>query len=207
MSLIAQISCTTMVGCASSPSVPADRSVTGGCGAMPDPRWFVLQTHQQAERWAAENLGRAGFTTFLPMITELRRDRVVRTMMHKVRVPCFAGYLFVQFCPATDAWRPVIKSEGVRRMFTTASDRPIPVRRGEVEKLRGWLDAKNEPLMELPAFATGTELRVTAGPFADRDGVCLWSSETRVRLLMQVLGSEVAVDVARGAVTAVDQVP
>lgn len=54
--------------------------------------------------------------------------------------------------------------------------------------------------VELPPFAAGTPLRVTAGPFVDHTGICLWSSETRTRLLMQVLGSEVAVTVPRGTV-------
>ncbi len=179
---------------------------TGGGGALsavrqPDPRWYVLQTHQHAESWAEANLKRAGYDTFLPMIQEMRRDRVLRTMTRKVDAPCFAGYLFIRFCATTDPWRwPVLKAQGVKRIFCTMSDRPIPVPHGQIEKLMAEADARRVVTTTAPPFAAGTELMVTAGPFTDREGVCQWSSETRTRLLMQVLGAEVVVEVARGAV-------
>lgn len=176
----------------------------GSRSTVADPRWFCLQTHAQAEAWANENLTRQGYTTFLPLVTEKRLDRVTRTMTRNVEVACFPSYLFVRFCPDSDPWKPIVSSRGVRRLFLTGSLRPIPVRRGEVEKLIEKSDDRKIFAAEMPAFDAGTELRVTAGPFADRDGVCLWSSETRVRLLMQVLGSEVAVEVARGAVKAAE---
>lgn len=175
----------------------------GGARPNPDPRWYVLQTHQQAEPWAEANLKRAGYQTFLPLVRELRRDRVIRSMMHKVDVPCFPGYLFVRFCALTDPWRyPVCKQQGVKRIFCTATDTPIPVPRGQIERLMEEADARRVIDTELPPFAAGTQLTVMAGPFADRDGICVWSSEMRTRLLMQVLGGEVVVEVARGAVRA-----
>jgi len=192
-------------------------SVEGGhslaaldCGshrATPDPRWHCIQTHSQAERWAHENLVRQGYTAFLPMVTERRPDRVLPSMTHKVEVPLFRGYLFVRFDPISDQWRPIVSTRGVRRLFLTETLRPIPVRRGQIEKFMADSDARSILTAELPAFTAGARLCVTNGPFADHEGVCLWSSETRTRLLMQVLGSEVAVEVARGAVKAAEGAP
>jgi transcriptional antiterminator RfaH len=209
MSIIAQIPCTTTGDCATTSSAPPAGNAPG-CGshrATPDPRWFCVQTHSQAERWAHENLTRQGYATFLPLVTERRPDRVTPSMTHKVEMPLFRGYLFVRFCPLTDQWRPIVSTRGVRRLFLTETMRPIPVRRGQIEKFMEQSDARSVLAAEMPAFAEGELLRVTAGPFADHEGVCLWSSETRTRLLMQVLGSEIAVDVARGAVTAVEPMP
>lgn len=169
----------------------------------PDPRWFVLQTNYHAERVADATLKRAGYETFLPLVRELRRDPVLKTMTHKVDVLCFPGYLFIKFCPLTDPWRwPVLKAQGVKRIFCTMTDCPIPVPRGQIEKLMEEADARQVLETEAPPFPPGAELTVTAGPFMGRDGVCQWSSETRTRLLMEVLGAMVAVEVARGAVRA-----
>lgn len=199
--------CTPPSICGSTSSVAPDGPRALGCGShrpVPDPRWHCIQTHSQAERWALENITRQGYTAFLPMVTERRPDRVTPSITRKVEVPLFRGYLFVRFCPLTDQWRPVASSRGVRRLFLTETLRPIPVRRGQIEKFMAESDARSILAAELPAFTKDTRLRVIAGPFADHEGVCLWSSETRTRLLMQVLGSEVAVEVARGAVRAAE---
>jgi transcription antitermination factor NusG len=167
-------------------SKPQICKIDGGAMSVvqaPDPRWYVLQTNHHAENWAASNLRRAGYQTFLPLIREMRRDPVLRTMSRKVDVPCFTGYLFVNFCATTDPWRwPILKAEGVKRIFCTMSDRPIPVPRGQVELLMQEADARSVVQTELPPFAAGSELIVTAGPFADRHGICQWSSEKRTRL-------------------------
>lgn len=208
MSIIAKIPCTVTGDYANtSPLAPAGNAPR--CGShtatpSPDPRWHCIQTHSQAERWAHENLTRQGYAAFLPMVTERRPDRVMPSMTHKVETPLFRGYLFVWFDPLTDQWRPIVSTRGVRRLFLTETLRPIPVRRGQIEKFMAESDARSILSAELPAFTVGARLCVTNGPFADHEGVCLWSSETRTRLLMQVLGSEVAVEVSRGAVKAAE---
>ena len=178
-----------------------------GGGAMsaahPDPRWYVLETNGGKADFAEANLKRAGYETFQPLVRVLKRDPILKTLTRKVDVPCFPGYLFVKFCALTDPWRwPVLKTQGVRRIFCTMTDRPIPVPRGEIERLIAEAEVRRVIDSELPPFAAGTELVVTAGPFADHAGVCQWSSETRTKLLLQMLGSEVVVEVARGAVRA-----
>ncbi len=121
-------------------------------------------------------------------------------MTHKVQVPCFAGYLFIELDINHDPLHPVTKGKGVKRLFCSGTGRPIPVPRGVIEHIMVAAAERRFLAVELPAFVVGTHLRITAGPFVDHTGICLWSSETRTRLLMQVLGSEVAVTVPRGTV-------
>ena len=174
-----------------------------GCGSrVADPRWFVFQTHSQSENWAQANLVRQGYEVYVPRETVLRRDPVLKTMTNKVEVCCFPGYGFVRFCPNTDTWRPIVSTRGIKKLFCTSSERPMPVRHGDVERLIEQEESRRVVSAELPPFAPGEELVVTAGPFADRQGICHSSSESRTRLLMQVRGAEVVVEVARGAVRA-----
>lgn len=172
------------------------------------PRWYVLETHAKAERWAAQCLGRAEYVTALPLVTERRRDRVIRSMTHKVRVPCFPGYLLIQLRIGRDSIHSVQHSEGVRRMFCSSDNQPIPLRPGVVEALmasaeldgRQFADLRHPAGGSLPAFTADTLLRITDGPFTDHEGVCLFSSSDRVRLLMTVMGSPHVVTVPRAAV-------
>jgi transcription antitermination factor NusG len=83
-------------------------------------RWAVVHTHPQAERWAAQNLSRSGYVTYLPMLTVIRHDRVTRTMTRRVQIPMFSRYLFVQH-DQDDLWRPIRETPGVKAVLTNGS--------------------------------------------------------------------------------------
>jgi transcription antitermination factor NusG len=99
-----------------------------------------------------------------------------------------------------DALHPVLHSEGVKRMFTTTTGEPIPIRNGVVEALLAAADERRALSTALSPLAQGTVTRITAGPFADHTGVCTWSTAERVGLLMRILGGDIEVSVERRSV-------
>jgi transcriptional antiterminator RfaH len=81
-----------------------------------DHYWAVCHTHPQAERWALLNLTRQGYEAYLPLMTVTRRDRVVRSMTHRVEVPLFSRYLFVNL-QSDQRWVPVQYTLGVHQLL------------------------------------------------------------------------------------------
>ncbi len=206
-------------------TVRASRGATVRVCASGGPRWYLVQTAVRAERRTAQRLGWEGYATTLPLVSEPRRDRVRRRVVHTVRVPAFPGYVFVALDLQREALHPVLHCEGVKRMFTDGAGQPVPIRRGVVERLAaetGELLARRNPqdlrgpteerrssrkplggFGELAALAEGSRLRVTAGPFEDHEGICLWSTADRVALLMEVMGGAWEFVVPRSSVSAV----
>lgn len=61
----------------------------------------------------------------------------------------------------------------------------------------------DRPIVEDPRpklIEAGAVVRVTGGPFADMQGVCVWDDRKRVRLLMDLLGGAREVTLPRRVV-------
>src|SRR3546814_20467106 len=65
-------------------------------------RWFVVYTHPGAERMAEGQLGRQGFTTYLPRRMKERRHA---RRCERVTAPLFPRYLFVEPDLGAQRWR------------------------------------------------------------------------------------------------------
>lgn len=156
----------------SSPSLHRD-PVHQACGRISGPRWFVVQSHSQAERLAAREIGEKGYRAYLPMQVTERRDRVLASLVHLIHVPLFSGYLFTEFDRDTDPWTPIRYCEGVKQIFMTPSQRPIAVPRGVIEALIDEAPTRlklPEALME--PIEKGARVRINRGALVDNLGVC-----------------------------------
>lgn len=153
------------------------------------------------EDQAARELGSQGFATCFPRFLERtpKGEETLRAM--------FPSYLFVQFDPAADQWRPIVSTRGVRRLFSTPSLRPIPLPRGVVEAFlihpNAIVDVRPNAL-RLAMIRVGTRVKILSGPFANLSGVCSQTSQQRVSLLMDTLAGRVAVTVPRENVGVAD---
>jgi transcriptional antiterminator RfaH len=152
------------------------------CGS----RWHAAQTHPQAERWAEANLKQQGFETCLPMVTERRPDRVTPSMVHLVEVPLFPRYVFVKFDRNRTPWGCILSTRGVATLLCLTPHCPTPIRPGVVERLIATADERR--IIKRDVIQEGQAVKIIAGPFADHEGVCLWSSEERVEVMMTCFG-------------------
>ncbi len=177
------------------------------CGSFSDP-WFVVQVSQtmrgtqSGEHIALRNITtNLGIRCHLPMFAEVRRDPVKKVDVERIR-PVFPGYLFAQFNPDRPDWRRIHSETAVRRVFLSATLRPLPVPTAIVEALmaRGRPgDGVIDKLYVGPEFprqvTVGDRVKITSGPFADVYGICQLSSQKRIVLLLDLFaGPRVTVD-------------
>src|SRR3546814_18322512 len=86
-------------------------------------RWFVVYTHPGAERMAEGQLGRQGFTTYLPRRMKERRHA---RRCERVTTPLFPRYLFVELDLGAQRWRAVNGTFGVSYLVAMRSEeRPV----------------------------------------------------------------------------------
>ena len=158
-------------------------------------RWYVVQTLPNREANARVQLEAQGFRTFLPRYAKtVRHARKLMT----VSAPFFPRYLFVALDLGRDRWRSVNGTFGVAGLVM-GDGFPMPVQHGVVESLQ----ALAVPTA-ICSWRTGLPLAsacaCSSGPFADMVGkLARLDGGGRVQVLLQLLGGEVAVSVARAA--------
>ena len=89
--------------------------------------WYAVQTRARNEKVISERLQEQGLTTFLPLVTEVRRwsDR-----KKKVELPLFSCYVFVKLVASNNDERMrVYRTNGVFRIVSMRGEAiPIPGR-------------------------------------------------------------------------------
>jgi transcription elongation factor/antiterminator RfaH len=159
-------------------------------------RWYAVQTLPQREFGARAQLEAQSYRIFLPChLKTVRHARKLKT----INAPFFPRYLFVQLDLSRDRWRSINGTFGVASLIMDG-ERPMPVPVGIVEALQARLQpdaasAHNDDLQ------VGQSVEVMVGPFANLAGE-LESCEgkTRVRVLLQLMGSLKRVSLDRDAI-------
>jgi transcription antitermination factor NusG len=167
--------------------------------------WSVAQTESQREATAAEWLRRDGFEIYLPKIKITRRvvDRQERARIIARVVPLFPSYLFVRI---VNRWWSIGNTIGVTQLLL-AGDHPASVSDKEISKImaqeRGGLIRLPQP----PGLKRGDQVRVLRGSFQDHIGVYEgMSGKQRERVLLDLLGRQVVVDLPSNDLQPLDSV-
>ena len=161
-------------------------------------RWYAVHTQPMRENVAQGQLQIQTFETFLP--TRLKTVRHARRM-RTVLAPLFPRYLFVRVNVARERWRCINGTIGVTGLVMQG-EMPHPVPHGVVEALEAAADPRGLIRFE-EVLKPGCRVRVMAGPFADQLGTLGRIGDAdRVRVLLQIMGSEVPVEVPRQLVAA-----
>jgi transcription elongation factor/antiterminator RfaH len=158
-------------------------------------RWYVVQTLPHRESRAQLQLAAQGFRTFLPRYAKtVRHARKLGT----VSAPLFPRYLFVALDLDRHRWHSVNGTFGVAGLVM-GDEFPLSVQIGVVESLAA--SCSDDGHVQLAdGLAVGQAVRVLSGPFADMIGKLVrLDGGARVQVLLQLLGGEVPVSVARAA--------
>lgn len=189
--------------CQSKTTSPVDRPGDIDCGRYMSP-WFCVQTEPKSEHHALLALSEIGFKSYLPQIV-VRQTRYGRT--EAVIKPLFPSYLFATFDPATDEWGLIYRVRGVKRVFTNTAGRPVALRSGEIEHVmtsgRAGDGAIDPEAPAFPRIAPGASVRITGGAMTDWSGVCAWSTDERVGVLMTMFAAERVIPMSRASVEVV----
>jgi transcriptional antiterminator RfaH len=170
--------------------VPDEASVQPG-GLFAGQRWYVVHTLPVREIRARTHLENQGFVTFLPQRQKtVRHARKFKTVV----APFFPRYLFVVFDLMRDRWRSINGSMGVASLIMQG-DLPQPVPVGVVETLQALMDNRGQLNFE-KSFRVGDRVRLTAGPLAEKIGICDRLDDAgRVRVLLDIMGGQIPVQV------------
>jgi transcriptional antiterminator RfaH len=167
--------------------------------ALPDRRWYAVQSQPKREQLALLHLERQRFAAFCPSVAKVRRG--VRGTM-AVQAPFFPGYLFVHLDLENERWRSINGTIGVIRLVGfSSSGRPAPLPQGFIERLQQ-LNSDGE-LESDDGLTAGDAVRVIGGPFDDLCGVLESASDDdRVTILLSLLRQETRVSLKRGSLIA-----
>lgn len=156
--------------------------------AVDVPMWRVFATWGQAEISAARELTRQGYTVEMPLIAIRRRDPVVTSIWHTVRVPLFPGYGFIHLTN-TEAREPIAATHGVRELLHRPNGKLSVVADAVIDRLRAEQETRLQlPKETAPALQSGTLVRITGGAFADHAGTVLECDGVRTRVEMMMFG-------------------
>ncbi len=155
-------------------------------------RWYLVRTHTGREAFAAEQLERQAFVTFLPK--QPKTVRHARRLTVKLAA-YFPGYLFVQLELARQRWRSINGTLGVIHLVGRG-ERPAPVPSGVVEALMAAADPRG--VLQGPPLQAGQQVRIIAGAFADKLAIIERLDDAgRVRVLLDIVSGRVPVTIGR----------
>jgi transcriptional antiterminator RfaH len=159
--------------------------------------WAVARLAPHQERVALYHLGRVGFETYLP---RLRECRISHGRRIEVRPPLFPGYCFLTI---EAQWHTARWSVGVIGLVM-AGIQPGRVPDNVIAEIR---DREVNGLIELappPSLRRGARVRILRGPFTGHLAIFAdMKPRERVEILLQMLGGERRVTLAKGDVAAV----
>ena len=161
-------------------------------------RWYAVQTQPNRELRAKGQLENQAYKVFLP-----RRLKTVRhaRKLTDVAAPFFPRYLFIRLDLTRDRWRSVNGTFGVTRLVMQG-EMPHPVPRGVVEAMLASVDDKGFLCLG-ESLKVGSQVRLAAGPFADQLATLDRCDDCgRVRVLLEIMGASVPVQLERKFVTA-----
>lgn len=128
--------------------------------------WYALHTRPRHEKIVSQRLSDTGVTTFLPLITEVRRwsDR-----KKSLQLPLFSGYVFAKFAPNRDERLRVLRVEGVLELIGSHHEgSPIPDE--EIDAVRTLVDKKLN-WSSYPYLSIGQKVRIRSGALDGVEGI------------------------------------
>ena len=180
----------------------SSKGITAGCeDVLPGDdgaRWYAVHTQPNREFRAKHQLENQTFEVFLP-----KRTKTVRhaRRLTNVTAAFFPRYLFIRLDLTHHRWRSVNGTFGVSSLVMQG-EMPRPVPHGVVETMIASVDAVGLLCLE-QNLTIGAQVRLAAGPFAEKLGILDRLDDSgRVRVLLEIMGGTVRVQIERKYVTA-----
>ncbi len=142
-------------------------------------KWYAVQTRARNEKAIASRLEEQGLTTFLPLVTEVRRwsDR-----KKKVVTPLFSCYVFVQLIASNHDERiRVCRTDGVFRIVSMRGE-AIPIPDEQIASLRTVV-TQQVSWSEHSFLEIGQRVRIRDGCLQGVEGVLLAHNSDRTLII------------------------
>jgi transcription elongation factor/antiterminator RfaH len=141
--------------------------------------WYAVQTRARNEKVISERLQEQGLTTFLPLVTEIRRwsDR-----KKKVELPLFSCYVFVKLVVSNHQERMrVYRTNGVFGIVSMRGE-AIPIPEEQIEALRTVV-TQQVAWSAHPFLKVGQRVRIRGGSMDGVEGVLLSADGNRTLII------------------------
>ena len=158
--------------------------------------WFVIHTKPRDEHRVKNHFQGMEIETLLPLCENFQYSH---GRMCRVINPLFSNYLFARL----DLERHYYKvkwTRGVNRILGAANG-PIPISEPVIQMLRDRM-GDDDTVKLLEDLQEGDLVQITSGPLKDFIGVFQrrLSSGERVRILLNLIGAEVPVQISRSQI-------
>jgi transcription antitermination factor NusG len=161
-------------------------------------RWYAVHTQPNRELRAKNQLENQAYEVFLPQ--RLKTVRHARKLSNRP-APFFPRYLFIRLDLTRQRWRSVNGTFGVTSLVMQG-ETPRPAPHGVVEAMIASVDENGFLCLE-ENLKIGARVRLAAGPFAEKLGILDRLNDSgRVRVLLEIMGGTVPVQLERRFVTA-----
>jgi transcription antitermination factor NusG len=140
--------------------------------------WYGLHTQSRHEKVVAQRLQEKGVTTFLPLVTEVRRwsDR-----KKAVELPLFSCYVFAKFVPNRAERLRVLRVDGVFGLVGARGEgAPIPDE--QIDAVRHLVEAEI-PWSSHPFLKIGQRVRIRSGALNGVEGVLVQRNGDRTLVI------------------------
>ncbi|MGH9499169.1 MAG: UpxY family transcription antiterminator [Terriglobales bacterium] len=154
-------------------------------------QWYAVQTRSRHEKMVARQLRRRGITTFLPLISQLRKwsDR-----QKLVESPLFPGYAFVQLAYEPKARLGVLSTDGVVN-FVGAQGHGNPIPDEQITSVQNVLGNKI-PCESHPYLKVGQRVRIRGGSLEGTQGILVGTrGDHRLVISVELIQQSVAIQV------------
>ena len=171
--------------------------------------WYVIHSYSGYEKKVKDNLAtrissmHMEDSIFEVVIPTEKRTKFKGGRMVEVEEKMFPGYLLVRMKMHDESWLAVRNTPGVTSFVTMGDNKakPTPLSKREVERFLGLKEkAAKAAIRFRPAWKIGEAIRVTAGPFADFNGVVedINVDQEKVKVLVEIFGRDTAVELGFG---------
>jgi transcription elongation factor/antiterminator RfaH len=158
-----------------------------------DPQWYVIQTKPGNERRVGMNLAHQGIETFLPLFESPRycHGRIIQEIK-----PLFTNYLFTRLNINSHYYK-VKYTRGVNRILGNGIE-PVPVSEKVIRTIKERM-GKDDLVKLEEDWREGDPVRIHSGPFKELIGIFQkkMSDNGRVRILLNLIGVDVPVQISR----------
>ena len=155
--------------------------------------WYVIHTKPGDENRVGTNLQNQEIEAFLPLLEtyQYRNGR----MIPKIK-PLFPNYLFARLDLELHYYK-VKWTRGVNKILGSGNE-PVPISAKVIQTIKEWSGKDNLVKLE-DELKDGDMVQVNSGPFKSLRGVFqkMMSSKGRVRILLNLIGVDVPVQISR----------
>jgi len=141
-------------------------------------KWYAVQTRSRHEKMVARQLEGQGFSTFLPVTTQLRQWSDRQKM---VELPMFPGYAFLRMAYQPEQRLRVLSTDGIVS-FVGSHGQGIPIPDRQMEHIQLLVAAK-VPYENYPFLKVGQRVRIRSGSLNGTEGILVGQDGDRMLVI------------------------